>query len=114
MSYDVWIGDKDFNYTRNISELIYDHIPDMGHGGGLREIAGKTGKEAVPILADAFEQMNRTRHKMWVQDVVGEPAMCAKYDAKNGWGSMVGGILFLGQIMGACAMFPDEIVNYSA
>lgn len=115
MSYDVWVGDKaSFNYTSNTSKVLYDHIPVNESHGGLHEIDGKTGREASVILADAFKRLNDTRHKLYQDHVPGEPAFCAAYDAPNGWGSLVGTIIFMGQILGACAMFPDEIVGLSA
>lgn len=106
MSYDVWIGDKSFNYTFNVSKLFYDHIPDTGKGGGLREIDGLTGKAVVEILAPAFDAINRTRTKVWRADVVGDPEFCARYDAPNGWGSAIGAICFLAEILAACALNP--------
>jgi len=125
VSYDVWIGDKSFNYTSNTRMLIYDHIHDQGNGGGLHEIADKTGREAALILGKAFMEMNTTRHwagvrfgGMTVSECAqdfrpGEPWMTAKYDCPSGWGSTIGTILFLGQILAACAEFPDEIVGVS-
>lgn len=113
MSYDITIGDKSFNYTSNVGRLFYDHIPDTGKGGGLRELVGATGHEAVNILAPAFEAMNETRHRLYVDGAIGEPAFSAEYDAKNGWGSLIGAIIFLAQVMGACAQNRKKIVHVS-
>lgn len=110
MSYDVAIGDFEGNYTWNVSPLFYDHIPAVRGKGGLEEIDGLTGKQALPILRDAFERINNTRHSLWSHGAVGEPAMCARYDAANGWGSLVGGLIFLAQIMAACAAHPRKKV----
>lgn len=111
MSYDVSIGSFSRNYTSNVSALWYDHIPDMGQGGGLRELHGLTGAKAVSILADAFAAMNRTRHSLCVDGGIGESEMSAKYDSRNGWGSMVGAIIYMGEIMGACAANPRKKVH---
>ena len=111
MSYDVSIGDHSFNFTYNTAPLFYDHIPDYGNGGGLNEINGKTGKQAAVILSEAMERIDRTRCDYWKNGVVGEPVLCAKYDSPNGWGSTVGGILFLSRIMGACIQNPRSKVR---
>ena len=114
MSYDVSIGSASLNYTSNGAALFYDHIPATDSRGGLHELDGKTGKQAVAILAEAWDRINRTRHDLWLADDVGEPAFCAKYDAPNGWGSTVGGLTFLGLIMSACAANPRKLVRVSA
>lgn len=110
MSYDVSIGDEDFNVTYNISKLFYDHIPG---GEGLRSLDGKTGRQAVDVLTSTFEALERTRHRYWKLDAIGEPAFCRAYDAPNGWGSTVGGIVFLGQLLAACANNPRKKVRVS-
>ena len=107
MSYDVSIGKDSFNYTYNVSQLFYDHIPEIeGDRGGLGRLDGKTGKQAFEILADAFERIHTTKLDLWERDAVGEPRFCARYDAPNGWGSAVGALIFLAQIMAACARNP--------
>lgn len=111
MSYDVSIGDESFNYTSNVAALFYDHIPAETSFGGLHELHGKTGKEAVEILGQAWNQISKTKMKLWRERSVGEPEFCAKYDAPNGWGSTVGAMIFLGQIMTACARNPRKKVS---
>ncbi len=101
MSYDVSIGDFSGNYTSNVSGLWYDHMPE-----GLRGLNGKTGKKAAEIIGEGFDAIHRTMLKTWRDGVVGEPEFCAKYDAKNGWGSTVGALVFLAQIMAACQRYP--------
>lgn len=113
MSYDVSIGDQSFNYTYNVSRLFYDHIPAERERGGLSEIDGLNGKQAALVLADAFERINRTRRELWSEAEVGEPKFCARYDAPNGWGSTVGGIVFLANIMAACHANPRKKVRIS-
>lgn len=114
MSYDVSIGDKDFNYTFNVSQFFRDHIHVEGNVSGLRGIDGLTGEAALTVLAEAFEEINRTRLRLWDRNVVGEPAFCRTYDAPNGWGSVIGAIVFLARIMAACAANPREIVRVGA
>ena len=113
MSYDVSIGDKSFNYTYNVSTLFYDHIPAVSSTGGLSEIDGKTGRQACAILQKAFCEINNRRISMGEDDVVGEPNFCAAYDAFNGWGSAVGGLIFLAEILAACAEFQRKKVRVS-
>lgn len=116
MSYDVSIGDKSFNYTSNVAALFYDHIPAETSRGGLHELHGKTGKQAVEILGQAWDRIHSTKLDLWRDNlkgvaVVGEPEFCAKYDAPNGWGSTVGAMIFLGQVMAACARNPRKKVS---
>jgi hypothetical protein len=47
-------------------------------------------------------------------DAVGEPALCAKYDAPNGWGSLVGAMLFIARFQSECIKYPYAIVRLSA
>lgn len=111
MSYDVGIGSESFNFTSNVSKLFYDHIPDTGKGGGLHEIRGLTGKQAVAVLHEAFDRIERRRIELWQTNDVGEPHFCARYDVANGWGSAVGGLIFLAQILAACASNPRKRVH---
>ena len=112
MSYDVSIGDFDVNYTSNVSAVFHDHIKN-GNLTGLQAIDGLYGFHASKILYGAWSNLNATRHAMYVDGVVGEPAMQAKYDAPNGWGSLVGALVVLGKITAACAQYPHEMVSVS-
>lgn len=111
MSYDVSIADRNFNYTYNVSKLFHDHIPDFGNGGGLGEIDGMRGRAAGDILAGAIDLIRCSVFAFWSDDDVGEPKFCALYDSPNGWGSTVGAILFLSQIMAACYQHPSHKVR---
>lgn len=125
MSYDVAIGSESFNMTSNIGKLFYDHIPgwnlaegeideNENHRGGLHAIHGKTGREAAEILSNALYKIERTRCKYWSHDTVGDPEFCALYDSENGWGSAVGALIFLSQIMAACYRHPKKRVSLCA
>ena len=112
MSFDVSVGINKFNYTSNLSKLFYDHIQETEESrGGLYRLEGLKGCEAVPVLANALYEIDKTRTKLWKDGAKGEPDFCNKYDAENGWGSTVGAILFLSLIMGECAMNPDEVIT---
>lgn len=112
MSYDVSIGDFHVNYTSNVGAVFHDHIKhdDMT---GLQAIGGLYGFQASKVLYHAWSNLNATRHAMYVDGAVGEPAMQGKYDAKNGWGSLVGALIILGKITAACAEYPHELVSVS-
>ena len=111
MSYDISIGPFNANYTSNVAALFYDHIPAERSRGGLHELHGLTGRQAAAVLADAFDHIADTKLSLWHRDTVGEPEFCAKYDAPNGWGSTVGALIFLAQILAACATYSRSRVS---
>jgi hypothetical protein len=115
MSVDITIGDWSGNYTHNVSKLWHEHLlaDDDSDTTGWDVIAGKTGKEAFHMLRAAFALIEATKHKYWKLNDVGEPAFCARYDASNGCGSTVGGLIFMAEVMAACAANPDAIVDVS-
>lgn len=114
MSYDINIGELDINYTYNVAKLFHDHIIVETNGDqtssptGLQALNTMTGKEAAPILVDAWERISET-HRRCKYDA----QMGITYDAPNGWGSLVGALIVLGQITAACAARPDEIIHIS-
>jgi hypothetical protein len=113
MSYDVHIGSFEGNYTYNVSALFYDHIPAERSRGGLNELDGLTGRQAVTVLSEAFSRIHATKLSTWKTEAVGEPEFCAKYDPPSGWGSTVGALIFLAQILAACAENPRCKVRVS-
>lgn len=108
MSYDVTVGEESFNYTSNVSKLWYDHID-----GGLADIHGKTGAEVAVILANSFARLRETYLRVWESGGFGATAFNQMYDAPNGWGSTVGAIIFIGEILAACLRNPTETVHVS-
>lgn len=104
MSYDIGVGDCDLNYTYNLAQLFYDHIPaeDGKHKGGLHALAGLTGKQAVEVLRPAFERLNET--------ICSKGTDCFRntYDAPNGWGSTDGALIFLARLLAGCAANPRK------
>lgn len=115
MSYDIYIGNESFNYTFNISKLFYDHMPkdEVSDRGGLHTLSGLSGKAAGDKIAACLSRIDRTRHEMWRHDAIGEPDFCKKYDAPNGWGSAIGGVIFLSLIMAACYQNPRKKLTLS-
>jgi hypothetical protein len=102
MSYDVYVGgsDQDLNMTSNIGKMYYDHIPDTGKGGGIRELHETKNADVVQIIATFFDTVNGLdRNEI------------AAYNATNGWGTGVGALIFMARIMGAAAQNPDGVTT---
>jgi len=70
MSYDMRIGDKYFNLTFNVSEMLYRH-----NTKGIKFLDNKTGEEAFHILLSMlnFFLLNKNEFE--------------KLNPENGWGS---------------------------
>jgi len=112
MSYDISIGGWDKNYTHNsLGPLCYAHLDE---DVGLRALDGMTGAEALQMLADFWEGVSSERHRMYVERSIGDPLFCAKYDAPNGWGSLVGALTFMGALTAACAQYPSKKIHVCA
>ena len=116
MGWDVIVEGKEcsisHNYTSNLSALLADHIPansESGSQAGIRGLNGLTGKEAVKILAEAFEEINNTRIAFWDKndDPGGDQKFVDHYQGEITYGSVVGTLLFLSNVLGACATMPD-------
>lgn len=93
MSYDMHIDAEEFNYTYNVSPMWYASMPE----NGIREIYGKTGKEAAKIINTMMAHMIDNWDKMVVMNPV------------NGWGSAAGAYDFLARLSAASMRNPDEI-----
>jgi len=113
MSYDITIGDFDVNYTSNVGAVFHDHIKE-GEITGLQALHGMYGFQASRVLYRAWSNLNATRHALYQDGQIGERAMEEKYNAPNGWGSLVGALIILGKITAACATYPHETVHVSA
>lgn len=102
MSYDVTIGSDSFNYTWNLGAFFRDHSP-MGIAG----LNGLTGRDGAEYLWAMMRQINAT------YDRIGENGMSYKYNPANGWGSVVGAVLWLTRIMAACHANPRKRLSVS-
>lgn len=112
MSYDVSIGNWDGNYTHNsLGPLCYKHLCK---DKGLKSLDGKTGSECREILASFWESVHCERLNSWARDDVGETSMREIYDNPNGWGSLIGALIFMGEVTSACAMNPRNKVRVYA
>lgn len=100
MSYDVDIGGHWFNYTWNMSRFFRDHMPD-----GIKGLDGLTGRQAVDFIGSGFNSIDSSYCRL--------NNLAAEYDAHNGWGSVIGALIFLGRIQSACAANPRKKVRVS-
>jgi len=115
MSYDVDIGDFQANYTSNLASLFHDHIFHNGKSG-LQSLDGLTGLEVCQVLTEAFNKIEEHEFKTSIraEGLVGSPHFCKQYDPQNGWGSTVGGLIFLAQILAACSTRQGRIFRVYA
>lgn len=114
MSYDVCIGEFNSNQTYNLSKLFYAYIFDeKGNSIGIKGLHDKTGAEAFLLLQKAFDLIDNAMYDGHSECEVGLPKFCAKYDPPNGWGSTIGGLVFMSRFMAACAANPELKVSVS-
>jgi hypothetical protein len=117
MSFDIYIGEHSFNQTFNLAKLFFDHLPHVEErageevGRGLRQLHGKTGAEALPIIQHFFEKVYDRMYDGHKEGERGVPAFTNKYDAMNGWGCTLGGIVFMGRLMAACVENMDATIE---
>jgi hypothetical protein len=93
MSYDMSIGEEEFNYTYNVALMWYASEPELG----IRAIYGSTGREAIPILRN----MRAYMEEHWEDMKAMEP--------DNGWGDALGAYTFLNHLLIASAANPSEV-----
>lgn len=92
MSYDMHIGDDDFNYTYNVSPMWYAAMPEKG----IRSHYGMTGKDALVPLRRMREYMEDNRDELEAMN------------PENGWGSYEGALEFVNKLISASLRNPDE------
>ncbi len=93
MSYDMSLGEENFNYTYNVSKMWYAAIPETG----IRTHYGMTGREAVEPLKKIFTYMLDNMNEL------------KKFEPENGWGSYQGALQFVLDLILASLQSPDEI-----
>ena len=93
MSYDMSIGEEDFNFTYNVAKMWYAAIPDKG----IRAFYGMTGKEAVKVQQYIFNYMVDNKEELM------------QYEPSNGWGSYDGALKFVAKLIVASLNNPYEI-----
>lgn len=117
MSYDVWLTNPDdekecsesHNYTNNAGKLFYKHLE-----GGIPGLDGLLGSQALMRIRAFWMNLERERIDTWINGVPGEPTLCERYDAPNGWGSLIGALIFLAKIQGECEKYPYWTVRVCA
>lgn len=91
MSLDLEIGEEQYNYTYNVSNMWYEIFPD---DEGMVKIERMTGDEAAP----------RLRHA--IVCLVKHSEIFRKMEPKNKWGSFNGFVAFLLVVLEACERNP--------
>ena len=105
MSYDIDIGDDDFNYTSNLAEFFHDFIERWDNDSkltGWQSLIGINGKLAARILKGALNKIHE-HHDM--------SKLAHKYNPSNGWGDVYGATLLIARVMAACYENPRKKVN---
>lgn len=92
MSYDVSIGNEDFNYTWNVAPMWYDCFPD----NGIREFYGMTGKGSLPVLRKLKQHMIDNAERL------------REMNPANGWGDFDGALAFVDTLILAALHNPLE------
>lgn len=96
MSYDVTVGDRDFNYTWNLSKFFsIFQVHPYSHFNG--RYAGEVAERITSGL-EAIEKMDLA-------------TLREKYDAPNKWGDVPSAIEWLKGIRDACLEHPDAKVE---
>ncbi len=98
MSYDMSLGQDDFNYTWNGNEMWYAAVRELYNSEkGIRYFYGMTGKEAAIV---------QTKILAWILD---HKELCETFQSGNGWGTVHDGLLFITALIKSSIKQPDEI-----
>ena len=92
MSYGMYIGDDEFNYTYNVSGMWYAAIPETG----IRSHYGMTGKEAITPLLKIYGYMVLHRDEL------------LEFEPDNKWGDFDGAMGFVHNLIRASLRNPEE------
>lgn len=93
MSYDMSIGEEDFNYTYNVAPMWYAALPEFG----IRSHHGMSGKQALKPLLYIYKYMILNK------------ASLIEMNPENGWGDYYGAMTFVHELIQASLRNPDEI-----
>jgi hypothetical protein len=116
MSYDIWLEQdgvavgESLNYTSNTCRVFYTNMSPSGIHG----LNGLPAYEACKVIMTFWDNLQEECLHFWEREDVGEPKLCAKYDAENGWGSLIGTILFIARFQSQCIKYPFATVRLSA
>ena len=106
MDYRVSIGNANLSYPVTMKRFFVDHLP-----GGVERLNGMKGSEAVPVIANALFEINKTKVEQWSGEEHGDDLFVWTYSTYSTGGTIIGAILFLSLIMGECAMNPDAVIR---
>ena len=99
------IGNANLSYSDKMRSFFVEHLP-----GGVERLIGMKGVDAVPVLANALFEINKTRTRLWSQEH-GDDLFVWTYSTFSTNGTIIGAILFLSLLMGECAMNPDATIR---
>lgn len=109
MSYDITIGDEEFNYTYNLARFFHAVIEHENKDGniytGLNALHGLTGRQAISVLEEALRVCVAESYSR------GRDSFLKLYDADNGWGDTYGATLLLGLMIAACSRNKKAIIE---
>lgn len=131
MSWDVKITNGErtlsYDYTSNIHAIVSDHLvaapggvdeggegkADQGAQRGLMVLDSMTTEEAAATLYRTFEELSLTRISFFNQsnDTEGDARFVAHYQGATTYGSVVGVLIFLANILAACSQIPNGKVS---
>lgn len=108
MSYDIYMGDLNRNVTYNLSRFFHHFIvyeTNNEKTTGLHALYGMTGKDALPVLNNAFLSVQKYLR------IRGENDLRREYNPENGWGNITDAINLLGLLTVQCALNPNEKIE---
>lgn len=110
MSYDISIGDEDFNYTYNMAKffhrfIVVENFENDEELTGLQALNGLTGKVAIRVLERALKEAERAFY------TEGRSEFLRTYDSQNGWGDTYSATIFLSLMIAACSRNKKGIVR---
>lgn len=101
----VSIGNANLSYSNEPRGFFVDHLP-----GGIERLNSMRGEEALPIIANALFEINKTRTRLWSQERR-DLRFVSMYSYYLDGGTIIGALLFLSLLMGECAMNPDAVIR---
>ncbi len=116
MSYDVSIGNQEYNYTFNLARFFHEHIINDEGTTGLASLKGMTGYDAGVVLLKAFQRIDDERMRRFDDDrnktcIDVDSELYQIYTPDNGWGSYTGALIFLSKLMASCFVNPNATVE---
>lgn len=87
------IGDCEFNYTYNVSDMWYSAIP----GTGIRTHYGMTGEQALVPLMKIYTYMVENNIEL------------LGMQPSNGWGTFEGALSFVNKLIVASIQNPNQV-----